>query len=124
MIQHIVLFGITKETSTEDLMQARNQLHALVGKIPGLVSLKADIDMGIEGNCRLGLVAHLTDRSALDVFPRIQITWQWQIIFLDFEQVSQSSITKFQIDCFSSKSGWLINSDCEDSEQKLKISRY
>jgi hypothetical protein len=70
MIQHIVLFGITKETSTEDLMQARNQLHALVGKIPGLVSLKADIDMGIEGNCRLGLVAHLTDRSALDVFSK------------------------------------------------------
>jgi hypothetical protein len=70
MIQHIVLFGITEETPTKDLIKARDQLQALVGKIPGLVSLKAETDMGIEGNCRLGLVAHLKDRPALDVFSK------------------------------------------------------
>ena len=70
MIQHIVLFGISKETPAEDLIKARNQLQALVVKIPGLISLKAETDMGIEGNCRLGLVAHLKDRLALDVFSK------------------------------------------------------
>jgi hypothetical protein len=70
MIQHVVLFGISKDTPMESLLEARDRLHALVGKIPGLVSLKADTDIGIDGNCGLGLIAHLENRSALEVFSK------------------------------------------------------
>lgn len=68
MIRHIVLFRINEGTSNKQVQDACDRLEALVGVIPGLRSLKADVDLGIEGNVDFGLVAELDDRAALDVF--------------------------------------------------------
>lgn len=68
MIRHIVLFRVNEGTPKELLQDACKRLEALVDVIPGLLSLKAGVDIGIEGNFDLGLVAELEDRAALERF--------------------------------------------------------
>lgn len=68
MIRHIVLFRVEDGTTTEQLQEAINRLEGLVGTIPGLRTLEAGIELGIEGNFDFGLVAELDDRAALETF--------------------------------------------------------
>ncbi|WP_029149556.1 Dabb family protein [Microbacterium indicum] len=68
MIRHIVLFGAAEGTTREALDETAGALEALVGKVPGLLSMKAGADLGIDGNAALGLVAEFEDRAALDVY--------------------------------------------------------
>lgn len=68
MIRHIVLFRVVDGTTKEQVQKACDSLEALVGVIPSLRSLKADIDLGVDGNVDFGLVAELDDHAALDVF--------------------------------------------------------
>lgn len=68
MIRHMVLFRVAQGTPKDDLQTACDRLEALVGVVPGLRSLKAGADLGIEGNFAMGLVAELDDRDALRVF--------------------------------------------------------
>jgi hypothetical protein len=68
MIRHIVLFRVAPHTPKERLIEACERLKALVGVTPGLRSLQAGIEIGVEGNFDFGLVAELDDRAALDLF--------------------------------------------------------
>ena len=80
MIRHIVLFRVIEGTPIERMQAAANRLEALVGVIPGLRSLKAGIDIGIEGNFDFGLVAELEDRAALECSRKMPPTWTWPCI--------------------------------------------
>lgn len=68
MILHMVLFRVAEGTPKDDLLTACDRLEALVGIVPGLRSLKAGTDVGIEGNFDMGLIAEFDDRDALRVF--------------------------------------------------------
>jgi hypothetical protein len=68
MIKHFVLFGVVGSTPQEKMQEACNRLEALVGVVPRLVSLKAGIDIGVEGNFDFGLVAEFNDRDGLNTF--------------------------------------------------------
>ena len=68
MIKHFVLFRAVESTPREKMQDACDRLEALVGTVPGLVSLKAGTDIGVEGNFDFGLVAEFPDRSGLDTF--------------------------------------------------------
>lgn len=68
MIRHIVLFRVAENTPKERLQKAIDRLQKLVDVIPGLRSLNAGIEIGIEGNFDFGLVAELDDRTALETF--------------------------------------------------------
>lgn len=71
MIRHIVLFHVHEGTSRARIQDAIDRLEALVGVVPGLVSLEAGIDIGVAGgtvNADFGLVAELEDSAALETF--------------------------------------------------------
>ncbi|NWK94311.1 stress protein [Sphingobium lactosutens] len=68
MIQHIVLFRVKDGTPRELQQKACDRLEGLAGKIPGVRSLKAGLDIGVSGNFDFGLVAELDDQAALDRF--------------------------------------------------------
>lgn len=68
MIRHIVLFRVNEGTSKALQYEACERLEALVPNSPGLTSLQAGLDIGIEGNFDFGLVAEFEDRAALDRF--------------------------------------------------------
>ncbi|MBP2437329.1 Dabb family protein [Microbacterium amylolyticum] len=69
MIRHIVLFQAADGTPVSQLQEAADALEALVGKIPGLISMTAGVEgVGLPGNYDLGLVAELEDEAALTVY--------------------------------------------------------
>jgi len=68
MIKHFVLFCAFDSTPQDKIQEACNRLEALVGVVPGLVSLKAGIDIGVEGNFDFGLMAEFNDRDGLNTF--------------------------------------------------------
>lgn len=68
MIRHIVLFRVADGTPQAKIQESVDRLEGLVGLIPGLRSLEAGVEIGIEGNFDFGLVAELEDRAALEVF--------------------------------------------------------
>lgn len=68
MIRHIVLFRVFPDTSRERIQHSVERLEALVGVVPGLRSLRAGIDLGLDPNYDFGLVALLEDRAALESF--------------------------------------------------------
>lgn len=86
MIRHIVLFRTNEGTSKEQVQDACSRLEALVGVIPGLRSLKADPDLGVEGNVDFGLVAELDDRAALDVFSTDPAHLEVAYLILEFRK--------------------------------------
>lgn len=68
MIKHFVLFCVVGSTPRDKIQDACNRLEALVGIVPGLVSLKAGVDLGVEGNYDFGLLAEFDDRDGLNTF--------------------------------------------------------
>jgi len=86
MIQHVVLFRTLEGTPKEHIQQACGRLEALVGVIPGLRSMNAGIDIGIEGNFDFGLLAMLDDRKALDVFSTHPAHMEVAYFILDFRK--------------------------------------
>nr|WP_245324926.1 Dabb family protein [Microbacterium amylolyticum] len=69
VIRHIVLFQAADGTPVSQLQEAADALEALVGKIPGLISMTAGVEgVGLPGNYDLGLVAELEDEAALTVY--------------------------------------------------------
>ena len=92
MIRHIVLFRVIEGTPTERLQEAVDRLEALVGVIPGLRSLKAGIDIGIDGNFDFGLIAELDDRAALEVFSKDAIHMDVAMYILDFRRDTDIAI--------------------------------
>ncbi|MFP3579337.1 Dabb family protein [Arthrobacter sp. SIMBA_036] len=97
MIRHIVLFRVIEGTPTERLQEAVGRLEALVGVIPGLRSLKAGIDIGIEGNFAFGLVAELEDRAALEVFSADPTHMEVAMFILEFRRNTDIAILDVEI---------------------------
>ena len=97
MIRHIVLFRVIEGTPTERLQEAVDRLEALVGVIPGLRSLKAGIDIGIEGNFDFGLVAELDDRAALEVFSADPTHMEVAMFILQFRRNTDIAILDLEI---------------------------
>lgn len=99
MIRHIVLFHVHEGTTRARMQNAVDRLEALVGVIPGLISLEAGIDIGDGGstaNADFGLIAELEDRAALETFSNdgrhrevamdiLTFRDQGDIVILDFE---------------------------------------
>lgn len=92
MIRHIVLFHVIEGTPTERLQEAVDRLEALVGVIPGLRSLKAGIDIGIDGNFDFGLIAELEDRAALEVFSKDATHMDVAMYILEFRRDTDIAI--------------------------------
>lgn len=84
MIRHIVLFRVAEGTPRERLQEAVDRLEALVDVIPGLRSLEAGIEIGVEGNFDFGLVAELDDRAALEVFSTDPTHMEVAMYILEF----------------------------------------
>jgi Stress responsive A/B Barrel Domain len=97
MIRHIVLFRVNEGTPTERVQEAIERLEALVDVIPGLHSLKAGIDIGIEGNYNFGLVAELEDRAALEVFSKDPTHMEVAMFILEFRQPTDIAILDLEI---------------------------
>lgn len=97
MIRHIVLFRVIEGTPTERVHEAIDRLQALVGVIPGLRSLKAGIDIGIEGNYNFGLVAELDDRAALEVFSTDATHMEVAMFILEFRKNTDIAILDLEI---------------------------
>ena len=68
MIKHFVLFRTVEATPQDKMQEACDRLEALVGVVPGLVSLTAGVDIGVEGNFDFGLIAEFENRDGLDTF--------------------------------------------------------
>jgi hypothetical protein len=97
MIRHIVLFRVNEGTPAERVQEAIDRLEALVGVIPGLRSLKAGIDIGIEGNYNFGLVAELDDRAALEVFSTDATHMEVAMFILEFRKNTDIAILDLEI---------------------------
>ena len=97
MIRHIVLFRVIEGTPAERVQEAIDRLEALVGVIPGLRSLKAGIDIGIEGNFDFGLVAELDDRAALEVFSADPTHMDVAMFILEFRRNTDIAILDLEI---------------------------
>lgn len=97
MIRHIVLFRVNEGTPTERVQEAIDRLEALVGVIPGLRSLKAGTDIGIEGNYNFGLVAELEDRNALDAFSTDPRHMEVAMYILEFRKTTDIAILDLEI---------------------------
>lgn len=97
MIRHIVLFRVIEGTPAERVQEAIDRLEALVGVIPGLRSLKAGIDIGIEGNFDFGLVAELDDRAALEVFSADPTHMEVATFILEFRRNTDIAILDLEI---------------------------
>ncbi|MGJ3190151.1 Dabb family protein [Paenarthrobacter sp. FR1] len=92
LIRHIVLFRVIEGTPTERLQEAVDRLEALVGVIPGLRSLKAGVDIGIQGNFDFGLVAELEDRAALEAFSTEATHMDVAMFILEFRKSTDIAI--------------------------------
>ncbi|MDT0168385.1 Dabb family protein [Pseudarthrobacter sp. BRE9] len=97
MIRHIVLFRVIEGTPAARVQEAIDRLEALVGVIPGLRSLKAGIDIGIEGNFDFGLVAELDDRAALEVFSDDPTHMEVAMFILEFRKNTDIAILDLEI---------------------------
>lgn len=84
MIKHVVLFRVGEGTPEERIHEAVDRLEALVGSIPGLRSLQAGTDVGIDGNFDFGLVAELDDRNALEAFSTDAAHMEVAMFILEF----------------------------------------
>lgn len=70
MIKHIVLWTLKAEaggrTAEENALEVKSRLEALVGQVPGLLSVEVGIDIGrTDASADIALVSELTDRVAL-----------------------------------------------------------
>lgn len=97
MIRHIVLFRVLDDTPEERIQNAITRLKALVGVIPGLRSLEAGADIGIDGNFSFGLVAELEDRAALDAFSADPRHIDIAMDILEFRKDEDISILDYTI---------------------------
>jgi len=97
MIRHIVLFRVNDGTGSERIQAASDDLEALVGIIPGLRSLEAGADIGIESNFDFGLVAELDDRAALDAFSTDPRHLDVAMAILKFRQPADIAILDLEI---------------------------
>ncbi len=97
MIRHIVLFRVIEGTPTERLQEAVSRLEALAGVIPGLRSLKAGIDVGVQGNFDFGLVAELEDRAALEAFSTDATHMDVAMFILEFRESAGIAILDLEI---------------------------
>ncbi|MEV4951318.1 Dabb family protein [Paenarthrobacter nitroguajacolicus] len=97
MIRHIVLFRVIEGTPPERLQEAVDRLEALVGVIPGLRSLRAGIDVGVQGNYDFGLVAELEDRAALEAFSTDATHMDVAMFILEFRESADIAILDLEI---------------------------
>ncbi|MGF4041929.1 Dabb family protein [Paenarthrobacter nitroguajacolicus] len=97
MIRHIVLFRVVEGTPPERLQEAVDRLEALVGVIPGLRSLRAGIDVGVQGNFDFGLVAELEDRAALEAFSTDATHMDVALFILEFRERADIAILDLEI---------------------------
>jgi len=97
MIRHIVLFRVFEGTPTERIQEAVERLEALVDIVPGLRSLEAGIDIGIEGNFDFGLVAELDDRAALEAFSTDAAHMEVAMDILTFRKPSDIVILDIEV---------------------------
>ena len=97
MIRHIVLFRVLDGTPAERVQEAIDRLEALVGVIPGLRSLEAGTDIGVDGNYNFGLVAELEDRTALEVFSAHPTHMEVAQFILEFCKTTDIAILDLEI---------------------------
>lgn len=97
MIRHIVLFRVLDGTPHERIQEAIDRLEALVDVIPGLRSLEAGTDIGVQGNFDFGLVAELEDRAALEVFSTDATHMEVAMDILTFRRETDIAILDIEI---------------------------
>lgn len=72
MIRHIVMWDVRGETAEEKRSAAediKRRFEALVGVIPGLITLEIGIDTsGVSYACDVVLYSEFTDQAALDAY--------------------------------------------------------
>ena len=71
MIRHIVMFTLAASDESQrerDVTEVRSRLDALVGTVPGLVSISFDRDLGLvsDGHWDVVLVSEHDDNAALE----------------------------------------------------------
>ena len=72
MVKHIILWQLKDELSTEEKKvikaEMKESLEALVGKIPGLLDVKVQIEGLASSNAEVMLDTSFTDEAALKVY--------------------------------------------------------
>ena len=72
MVKHVILWQLKDELSTEEKKvikaEMKESLEALVGKIPGLLDVKVQIEGLASSNAEVMLDTSFTDEAALKVY--------------------------------------------------------
>jgi hypothetical protein len=69
MFKHIVLFSFKDENKKENLIQAKEMLEALMGRVPTLRSIEIGINLSTEERAMdMSLYSEFDDQEGLDLY--------------------------------------------------------